>query len=165
MPRLSKALAEAYAIAPAYEAVIDTLEIKATGRTSIYLTNSISDIVATLETSSSVTFHALPFTVTLPKSSSDGLPVLAVTVDNINHLVSDYILEALKDRVLIAIKYRPYLASNLSVAQSATPMTFYAIGAAISAAKVVLQASFPDIVNKRFPNEMYSTKLFPGLNG
>lgn len=174
MSRLAKALAEAYAVAPVSVAVLDTIEVSAVGSLSLYLTNGFNTLYANLFGSLvgstytpgvEVGYIPTPFTVRLPASTADSLPSLNIEIDNIDHQLSDLVAKALEDGVAIIIKYRPYLSTDLTRPQLNPPMTFYAASAKITATSVVIQATFPDIVNKNFPNEQYSVTLFPGLKG
>lgn len=174
MSRLAQALAEAYAIAPADVIIFDTLEVYTTGVSSLYLTNGYIPIVANLFGSlvgstytpgTPVTFEPIPFKIKLPASGSDSLPTLQIEIDNVDNRLSNLVQTALDAQASIFIKYRPYLSTDLTRPQLNPPMTFYVASAKINTTSVVIQASFPDIVNKNFPNEQYNVTLFPGLKG
>ena len=164
MRNLNAALVEAYAIAPVATSVIDTLEVALEGQPSIYCTNSYSSFSGQVEDSTTKVFIPTPFSVTLPRNDANGLPTMVITIDNVDHKVSDFIKLANTIQKPVMLKYRPYVSTS-PAPTIAPPMTFYVASAQITATQVSIQASFPDIVNKPFPRELYTLKLFPGLYG
>lgn len=163
----SEALREAYAVAPADTVVLDTLEVSRSGQPSIFITNNYTPFSAALETGSTVTFLPIPFKVNLPSKAKDTLPVMKISIANPDQLVSNYLREALVDKSPVVVKFRPFLlATNQDPQyQLPTPMIFHIGPVNFGLAQVDVQCLFPNIANKRFPNESYTVRLFPGLRG
>ena len=164
----SEALREAYAVAPANTVVLDTLEVAVAGSSSIFLTNNYSSFTATLETSASVTFLRIPFKVNLPSKGKDELPVMKITIANPNQIVSNYLRAAKTSKKPVTIKFRPFITTDSGATftyQLPTPMTFNIGPVNYGIAQVDVQCLFPNISNKKFPNEAYTVRLFPGLRG
>ena len=166
----SEALREAYAVAPADTVVLDTLEIDRSGPgdTPIYLTNNYTSFTAEISPGTSVTFQAIPFSLKLPEKLQDTLPSLSVAIANPNQVISDYLRASIGLGLPIFVKFRQFLAkSNGTVItnQMPTPMTFHIGPVQYGLDKVEVQCLFPNIANRRFPNENYTVRKFPGLRG
>lgn len=164
----SQALREAYAVAPADTVVLDTLEVSTTGQPSVFLTNNYVGFSAALETGSAEAFQAIPFKLKLPDKSSGDLPTMAITIANPNQLVSNYLRAANAAQTPVKVKFRPFLATNGGVTitpQLPVPMTFHIGPVKLGLEQVEVQCLFPNIANKKFPNESYTVRLFPGLRG
>jgi hypothetical protein len=164
----SEALREAYTVAPSDSVVLDTLEVSRGSEASIFLTNNYTAFTATLETASVVTFQAIPFKINLPSKAKDTLPVMKISIANPNQIVSDYLRAAKAAKQPVIVKFRPFLAtSNGTVIthQLPTPMTFHIGPVNFGINQVDVQCLFPNISNKKFPNESYTVRLFPGLRG
>lgn len=164
----SEALREAYAVAPADRAVLDTLEVSRPGQSSIFLTNNFYPFTALLETGASTTFQAIPFKVKLPSKDENVLPTMSVTIANPNQIVSDYLRAATAAKQSITIKFRPFITRSggaSPLVQLPVPMTFHIGSVKYDTDWVEAQCVFPNIANKRFPNETYTIRKFPGLRG
>ena len=164
----SEALREAYAVAPANTVTLDTLEVSVTGETSIFLTNNYAAFTTTLETGASATFQRIPFKVNLPSKGKDELPVMRISIANPNQIVSNYLRAAKIAKKPVTIKFRPFITTDDGVTftyQLPVPMTFNVGPVDYGIAQVSVQCLFPNIANKKFPNESYTVRLFPGLRG
>lgn len=164
----SEALREAYAVSPADTVVLDTLEVSRGSEASIFLTNNYTAFTATLETASVATFQAIPFKINLPSKAKDTLPVMKISIANPNQIVSDYLRAAKAAKQAVIVKFRPFLATNNGATityQLPTPMTFHIGPVNFGVGQVDVQCLFPNIANKKFPNESYTVRLFPGLRG
>lgn len=160
---LSEALKEAYAVAPSGKSVLETLELRLAGRESVFIYRGIEPLAMRLESGEWVTFEPVPFQFKLPKSSETGSQSLDITMDNVDSRVSDFIIAAKGSLEPVEVIYRPYLSDDLTGPQMDPPLVLYLKGAAITASVASAQASFIDIVNKRFPNDYYTGDRFPGL--
>lgn len=160
---LSEAIKEAYAVAPAGTSVLETLELRLADAPSIFIYRGIEPLDMRLETGELVTFEPVPFQFRLPKSSEAGSQSLDISMDNVDARISDFITAARGSLAPVEVIYRPYLSSDLSGPQMDPPLVLYLKGAAITATTASAQASFIDIVNKRFPNDYYTGDRFPGL--
>ena len=164
----AQALREAYAVAPADTVVLDTLEVSTEGQPSIYLTNNYVGFSAALETGSTVAFQAIPFKLKQPDKSNTELPTMSIVIANPNQLVSNYLRAANVAKTPVKVKYRPFLATSegtVITCQLPVPMTFHIGPVKLALEQVEVQCLFPNIANKRFPNESYTVRLFPGLRG
>ena len=70
---------------------------------------------------------------------------------------------ARSDRTPVEIIYRPYLSTDLTQSQMIPPLVLYLKDIQITAAQIVGRATFMDVVNKKFPTELYTRARFPGL--
>ncbi|USN14415.1 hypothetical protein DONNERLITTCHEN_00140 [Janthinobacterium phage vB_JliS-Donnerlittchen] len=160
---LSEALKEAYATAPAGKAIVETLELRLQGSDSIFIYRGVEPLQMRLETGEWVEFEPVPFQFRLPKSSETGSQSLDIQVDNVDARISDFITAARGSLSPVQVIYRPYLSDDLTGPQMDPPLVLYMKGATITATTASAQASFIDIVNKRFPNDYYTGDRFPGL--
>lgn len=161
---LSDAIREAYASAPAGVVVYHTLEIKQDGvQDSIYLVQGRQPIEASDEEGYVRTFSPSSFQFTLPPSDGEGLQALTVTIDNVNRAASDFLKAAMESQVVVELVYRPYLSTDLTNAAMSPPLRLTLKDASISTTQVVGRATFMDLVNRKFPSELYTRARFPTI--
>ena len=163
-PSLQDAIKEAYTIAPSGKVVLDTLEIRQTGvQVPIYLVKAKVGITATDENGDDRNFEPCGFQFTLPPENEDGFRSLNVAIDNIGRRVSDFVSAAKSQKVPVEMIYRPYLSDDLTAPQLIPPLLLYLKDVQVTAAQVTGRATFMDIVNKKFPSELYIRSRFPAL--
>jgi hypothetical protein len=161
---LLDAIKEAYALAPASKYVIHTLEVRQTGvQPTVYLAQSPRAITALDELGNSRTFEPSGFQFTLPPVTEEGFPTLNVAIDNTDRRVSDFIKTAADSDVEVELWYRPYLSDDLTQPQMDPPIVLYLKEVSISANQVTGRATFMDLVNKKFPSDLYARDRFPTL--
>lgn len=161
---LTDAIREAYAICPTTKNVINTLEIRQTGvQLPIFISQTRTGINAFDENGDEHTFQACGFQFTLPPSDEDGFKSLTVAVDNINRVASDFIEAARQSVVPVEVVYRPYLSDDLSAPAMDPPLILYLKDVQITAFQVVGKCTFMDLVNKKFPSDLYLRSRFPSL--
>ena len=161
---LNAAIREAYAIAPTTKSVIHTLEIRQTNvQLPIFISKTRTGIIAFDEDGDDHTFQACGFQFTLPPSDDDGFKSLTVAVDNIDRVASDFIETARKSIVTVEVVYRPYMSDNLNVPAMNPPLILFLKDVQITTFQVVGKCTFMDLVNKKFPSELYLRDRFPSL--
>jgi len=161
---LQDALKEAYALAPATKAIIHTLEIRQDGvQDPVYIAQSRRNVVAFDETNTERTFIPCGFSFTLPPSNEEGVRSLSIAIDNIDRRVTDFVELAKSEVEPVKVIYRPYLSDDLSQPQMIPPLVLFLKDVSISNFQVTGRASFMDIVNKKFPSELYTRARFPTL--
>lgn len=167
---LSQAIKEAYAAAPNSEVVYHTLEIyHPSFATPIRVVRDFVDISAKLEStaprdaSTYQTFIGYAFDIMPPEVSSTGVPQLQITIDNVSRDIMAGLEAAVTTSTPITVIYRMYLASDLTGPQNNPPMALTIISMQADVFKVTATATFGDLVNKRFPNNLYTIETFPGL--
>lgn len=158
------AIKEAFVLAPASKVIYDTLEIRQNGvQDSVFIVKARQSIQATDENGTVRTFLPVGFQFTLPSEDEDGFRSLSISIDNIGRSISDFIEAAKSEKVPVEIIYRPYLSDDLSQPQMDPPLILYLKDIQVTAAQVVGKATFMDLVNKKFPNELYTRARFPSL--
>lgn len=162
---LNQAIKEAYAAAPTDEVVYDTLEFAHTSfASSIYVVRGFNNITATLESpGGSVEFVAFPFDIVLPEIAQTGAPEFTITIDNVSAEIVANLELAVASTDLLYVTYRPYLKSDLSAPQMDPPMTLIVDHIEVDVFQVRARAGWGDIMNATFPNELFTTRRFPGL--
>jgi len=163
-PSLSDAIKEAFAVAPVTKVIYDTLEIRqATVQPSIFLVRSHQVLQAVDENGVTRTFIPVGFSITLPPETKDGFRSLSIAIDNIGGSVVQFIQKALSSQVPVEVIYRPYLSDDLSRPAMNPPLVLYLTDIQITPTQVTGRATFMDVVNRRFPSELYTRARFPGL--
>lgn len=171
----SDALREYYSSAPPDEIALDTLEFRhpafrddAGLPTAVRFVNDADPFSGTLEDDTplnageAVEFTAGAFTITLPESSSPGLPTCQISVDNLGSDLVDPLMDAVEVPHAVEVTYRQWLASDPSApGVTIDGMTIGKVN--ISAATVTAQAGFEDDLNVPFGREKYTREEYPGL--
>ncbi|MEG3639272.1 DUF1833 family protein [Magnetococcus sp. PR-3] len=174
--RLSQAIREAYASAPADVVILHTLEIRHPAfvddegvPTAIRVVRDYVDLTAKLESSAPlnpgepVTFIALAFNLELPPVESTPMPEIVVTLDNVSGEIMKHLDRAVQTMDPIEITYRPYLSTDLEGPQMDPPLTLTITEVEADMLQVRARARMMDIGNKAFPAATYSASRFPGL--
>lgn len=174
-PRLGVSYSEAYAaamaVAPEDEIIFDTLEFNHPSFTddqgnpiTVYVVNDHNDLVATLETSVTVTFKACYFKFSRPpENTASSLPEVGIQVDNVAKLLIPYMQQAVQSRVPITMVWRPYLQSDLSGPHMLPVLSLTLRSVSTDMNSMTATAGFTDLANRRFPGNEYTSRLFPGL--
>lgn len=173
---LSQAIKEAYASAPSNLVIYHTLELRHPAFVDEYgnpapirVVRDWNDLNATLEASAPlnagerVTFVRFAFDFTKPEISASGVPQMQIEIDNVDRAIVANIEAASTSSELVEATYREFISTDLSGPQNDPPihMTIMSINADVF--RVRATAGFPDLMNRRFPREEYSSEVFPGL--
>ena len=168
-PALSEALKEAYAMAPSNVFVIETIELQHPDIEGVLrFVAGYENLEAWIEGQNSevdpaTVFERGAFRIKLPSSGNDGFQNLQITVDNVDRRISDFCQIAATHKEPIVILYRPYLSNDLTAPQLDPPLTLYLRDVTISEFNVTGKASFADIINRKFPSQLYTRTRFPSL--
>jgi len=163
-PSLQDAIKEAFAIAPSNRVILNTLEIRQTGvQDSIYIVQSRRSITAFDEDAVERVFEPVGFQFSLPPSNEEGFQSLNIAIDNVGRRAVDFVTTAMGYSVPIKIIYRPYVSDDLSAPQMDPPLVLFLKDVRITAVQITGRATFMDIVNKKFPAELYTRTRFPSL--
>jgi hypothetical protein len=161
---LNEAIKEAYVTAPAGKNVIHTLEIRQTGvQLGYFISQTQTGINAFDENSVEHTFLPVGFQFTIPASDDDGFKTLSIAVDNINRAASDFVETARQSIVPVEVVYRPYMSDDLTAPAMDPPLILFLKDVQITAFQVVGKCTFLDLVNKKFPSDLYLRERFPSL--
>lgn len=163
-PALQDAIREAFAIAPTNKVILHTLEVRQEGiQDPVFLAKSRRGFTALLETSEARYFEPSGFDFSLPPSDEEGFQSLNIAIDNVGQRVTDFMKLAMTEEVPVTVLYRPYLSDDLSQPQMSPPLVLYLKDVKIDAMQITGRATFMDIVNKKFPAELYNRDRFPTL--
>lgn len=161
---LSDAIKEAYALAPREVVVLETLQISnSVLAEDIFLVKDLVGNNFTLEDDSVEFFEPAGFRLELPQITDIGIQELILAIDNTDRRITDFVNAVKGNNTQTEIRYRPYLASDLTTPQLETPLLLYLKDISISAIEVQGKATFADVINKKFPNEWYTRTRFPSL--
>lgn len=161
---LSDAIKEAYAVAPATKSIIHTLHIaQGSVQNPIYIAQTRMEFIAYDEDGIQRSFAPVGFQFSMPASNEEGFRSLTVAIDNIDRRVTEFVELAKSENTPVQVIYRPYLSDDLTRPQMVPPLIMFLKELQINNFQVVGRATFMDIVNKSFPNELYTRDRFPAL--
>lgn len=162
---ISRDLQRLYASAPADEEIRETLELRHPRfAASHFITNAPIGFSANLETGQLVDFTPLPFTAKLPGANSGGNQDLTLAIDNVDREIIDELERAAADPTnRISVVYRQFTSADLS-APGSDPIALSIADVSAGLTRVEATASRTDVLNRRFPSELYEIGLFPGLD-
>ena len=161
---MTAALKEAYASVPTNVVVLDTLEIYHPSIVGhIYLVRNLEPLTLTLEDTTTHEFEAANFDLRLPKKSDEGVQDLELKICNVDRRVSDFMDNAANFQSKVVCLYRPYLSNDLTQPQMVPALMLTLSDVQATVYEVTARASFADLVNRKFPNQIYSRATFPGL--
>jgi len=154
---------EAWAGAKPSTVLLHTLHISHAGTSQdFYLVNAPVAYVMTLEDDTEHTFEPVGFKLALPSQNVDGVGELGFEIDNVDARISEFIDSVLYQNSKVILKYRIYLASDLTTPQN-TPLALTLSDAQITAQTVTARAAFADIVNLKFLTQNYTRGRFKSL--
>lgn len=178
-PTISDALAEAMALAPDDEIVIDTLEIRHPAfidddgnPDSIWLTTNEAEIEAAIEEGAAmkggemVIFRSFAFSLTLARIEPGVGAEIEIRVDNTDRRIVEALDRAATEPTKIIMCYRPYLSTDLVGGPQMIPPPEYVLSQAAAEALVVSgRARVAIDLAGPFPRYLYTATEYPGLLG
>jgi hypothetical protein len=99
----------------------------------------------------------------LPEVNDRGNPEILITIDNVSAEIIGYIDAAAQTAEFIEITYRPYLSTDTTAPSMNPPMTLTVREIEADIFQIRARAGFPNLGNRKFPNETYTSERFPGL--
>ncbi len=161
---LSDAIKEAYAVAPAVKSIVHTLQIsQGSVQEPVYIVQARKEFIAFDENNIERFFAPVGFQFSLPPSDEEGFRSLTIAIDNVDRRITQFVELAKSEPEPVRVVYRPYLSDDLTRPQMIPPLVLFLKELQITAFQVVGRATFMDIVNKPFPNELYTRDRFPAL--
>lgn len=178
-PTISDALAEAMAIAPDDEVVIDTLEIRhpsfideSGNPDSIWLTTNGVDVEAPIEDGAPVkgglviTWRSFAFSFALARIEPGVGAEIEIRIDNTDRRIVEALDRAATEPTKIIMCYRPFLSNDLDGGPQMIPPPQYVLSqasaqvlAVTGRARVAIDLAGP------FPRYRYTATEYPGLIG
>lgn len=165
---LSDAIKEAYALAPSDVEIVETIEIKHPSLTvPLRLVQGRVNIEAHTEENpppaEPYIFERAAFKIALPESGTGGVQELNMTFDNVDRRISKICEMAASTEKPIDILYRPYLSNDFTQSEMNPPLRLVLKEVQITDFHVSGKASFVDIINRKFPSQLYTRNRFPSL--
>lgn len=179
-PRLSQAIAEAYAAAPVGEIEVHTLELwhptfVEDGQPKPIRVARVNHapgnpLTARLEPDAPrhpgelVAFVPLAFDLRLPPKGETPVPELVLTLDNVGREISDALTRAAQSLDAVTVIYRPYLESRLEVGPEMLPPPEYELShVSVTPRSATGRARQMDLMRRAFPYDLYDLGRFPTL--
>lgn len=174
---LSAALKEAYALAPADEVVLHTLEFRHAdfvdqdgNPDSIWVVLNTENIEAPVEDDApvrageTVTFVAIQFEMTRPPIEAGATPEIEISVDNVDRRIVENLDRANESPEKIVAVYRCFLASDLEAgSQILPPPDFELSEVKVDLLKCRARARTSIDLRGAFPRMLYTARTHPGL--
>ena len=162
------AIKEAYNMAPMGIIIHPTLELRhESWVTPVRIVCDTVDLSAKIEDSgyqggTTQTFMACAFEV-IPPESSDKLPEITISIDNVSHIISEQIDVAMTVRAPIEITYREYLNTDPLSGPHYVLNRLTIRRITVNEKNITGTATFGDFINRAFPRQLFNTTEFPGL--
>lgn len=154
-------LQEVYASNPAGSLIIPTLEIQIAGQPPIRICTGFEDQLL-YENGQPLLFEAGSLSVALPNKNTTGMQTLTFGVAGVNEKVQEYFDLALESGQKVSIIYREYLESDKSN-PARKPYVMDLMGGVLEGGEAQLSAGFFDVLNYRWPREIYTAQNAPGI--
>lgn len=151
-----------YASAPSDKVILPTLEILVPGEDPIRVVAAYEDLTATLETAETVTFQAGPFEYREPSKNTNGQQTLTFAIANVTGEAQRAVESALASDAEVPINYRVFLSTDLT-APAQLPYKMTLRGGTFEGMMVQVEAGYFDILNHRWPRNLYTADFAPGL--
>lgn len=177
-PAVTEALAEAYALAPSDEVILNTIEVRHPSFVdedgnpdSVWLVADQQDFAGTIEADApvrggeTVTFLAFAFSFHLPPIEPGATPEIEIAIDNVTRDLIAQFDRAIEDPSPITMVYRPYLASDTTGPQMDPPPSFELSDIHVGVLRVTMRARTSVDLRGAFPRRLYDAASFPGLIG
>jgi len=178
-PTVSEALAEAYAIAPDDEVVIDTLEIRHPNFVdddgnpdSIWITTNEEEVSAPVEDDApvkggqTIIWRSFAFSFALGRIEPGSGAELAFKIDNIDRRIIENLDLAVVEPTKIIMCYRPFLSTDLDGGpQMIPPPSFVLSQCSVDSFSVTGRARVALDLAGAFPRHLYTATEYPGLIG
>lgn len=173
---LSEAIKEAYASAPSDVIIYATLELHhsafkdSNGNPApIRVVRDYNNLDARLESTAPrhpaqiVTFVAFNFEFTKPEVTPENIPQISIVMDNVSRDIVANIEKTMGTFEQIKVIYREFISTDLSTPQNNPPIEMSIMSISADLFKVTATAGFPNLLNRRFPTQEYTTTTFVGL--
>lgn len=143
--------------------IIATLELACDAWDApILICNGFEDQACIDEDGRALTFIAAGIDVSLPEKSNRGAQNLNFAIDNVTGEAQQKIDAAIEGEARVTLIYRTYLASDLS-APAEKPYRMTVLGGDITGTSVQITAGFFDMINVKWPRDLYDMQFAPGL--
>ncbi len=182
MSSIEAALQEAYAVAPTQKVILHTIELRHPSfiddegtATAVRVVRDKQNLTATLESTApldpntAVEFIALGFDFTLPAVRENELPRLMLTIDAVGREVVEHLEAAVLDPQPIDVPYRPSLYDytaqpDTTIPPEMTPpITLQLTQVSVDAFRISGTCVYDDLLNRKFPSDVYDRERFPAL--
>jgi hypothetical protein len=107
-------------------------------------------------------FEAAGIDVALPKKNNTGGQSLQFAIDNVLGIAQQRIDEALEAGERVMMTCRVYVSSDLSF-PAETPYRFVVQAGSMQGTTLNIRAGFFDVINTRFPRDLYTLGFSPGV--
>lgn len=145
------------------DVIISTLELTCPAWDApVLICQGYEDQICITEDSRTLTFLASAVDIALPKKGNSAGQTLTFAIDNITGEAQQKIDQALEAESRMTATYRMYLESD-KLAPAEPPYRMTILGGSMQGSGIQIQCGFFDLINTKWPRELYTTKFAPGL--
>lgn len=145
------------------QVLLQTLEITcAAWAEPVLLCQGFENQTCVTEDGRSLIFLASGMDIALPKSQGSARQELIFGLDNVSRAAQSLLSLSIDLQVEVTLTRRAYLWPNLS-APSEAPTVMTVVGAAFDATAAQVKAGLLDLLNTRWPRDLYTLDRFPGI--
>lgn len=163
MPTWTEAAREAIANGRVDDPFLDTIHVSHPDTAQeLFFVRDMQDQTFTLEDLSQQLFKRAGFNVNVPVVASEGLQELAITIDNIDLQVTDFIQSVKNSKEAVKLIYRQYQLSN-PTEPTRKALTLFLTDFKITVDTVISKATIQDIINTPLLSVKYTQETHPGL--
>jgi hypothetical protein len=109
-----------------------------------------------------ITYLGKQFKWSLPELKAQSGAGINITVANASRALVDYVRTANNTIEPIKLLFASFIA-NVPTATASFSTALDVVQISVNKTDLVLNASYPDTINKKVPSKVYTTKEFPGL--
>ncbi len=154
-------LATYYASAPTDEVKICALRVLVPGHDEIRICDGFEDqslgVNGVLQP-----FTAASLAITLPSRNTTGQQVLSFGMAGVDGVAQRNIDDALEADVIVTLEFLEYFVSD-KMNPVSRPLTMVLQGGVFQDGQLQFDGSYQDLLNRRWPWELYTTENAPGL--
>lgn len=130
------------------------------------LARAYSDLTATIEGGSTVTFLRSGIGISYPEKSTEGRQDLNIQIDNVSNVVwqeiNSVVVANRTTQERAVCKMRAFLESDLTAPQGEV-YTFTITGTSITRSSAVIRATYTPIPDTEYPRHKYYSNSYPGV--
>ena len=150
-----------YASAPIDEIAVATLRLLTPGKPEIRICDGFEDLNFGID-GVLQPFEACQLVINLPAKNTSGQQTLVFGTGGINHIAQQHVDTAIASDAVIGLVFAEYLVSDRMNPMS-RPLTMVLQGGRFAGDDLQFEGSYQDLLNMRWPRDMYTTLTAPGV--
>ncbi len=154
-------LATYFASAPTDELKINALRVLTPGRETIQVCDGFVDQNLGVD-GVLLPFQATSLAIALPSRNTTGQQVLSFGMAGVDGIAQRHVDISIEDDSIVTLEFREYLLSD-KINPASRPLSMVLQGGQFEDGQIQLDGSYQDLLNRRWPQQLYTTLTAPGL--